>query len=74
MIPITRSGREPKFRWKSDRFRVGSIEQNHGFYIGFTIVSAISAYHNMDSKSTSFGTQKIKIFLFFGGPRQSRID
>ena len=72
--PITSSGREPKFGWKSDRFWVSSKEQNHWFYIGFTIVSAISAYRSIDSKITSFGTNKNMIFDVFGSPRRSRID
>ena len=72
--PITSSGREPKFWWKCDRFWVGSMEQDDGFYIGFTIVSAISAYHNMDSKNASFGTPKTWICEVFGTPRRSRIN
>ena len=72
--PITTSGREPKIWWKSDRFWISSKEQNHWFYIGFTIVSAISAYRRTDSKITSFGANKTKIFEVFGGPRRTRID
>ena len=72
--PITSSGREPKFWWKSDRFWVSSKEQNHWFYIGFTIVSAISAYRSIDSKITSFRTNKTRIFGVFGDPRRSSID
>ena len=72
--PITSSGRKPKFRWKSDRFLVSSKDQNHWFYIGFTIVSAISAYRSIDWKNASFGTHKTTIFKVFGGPRRSRID
>ena len=72
--PITSSGREPKFWWKSDRSWVSSKEQNHGFSIGFTIVSAISAYRSIDSKITSFGSHKTMIFAVFRGPRRSKID
>ena len=72
--PITSSGREPRFSWKSDRFWGASIEQNHWFYIGFIIVSAISAYRSIDSKITSFGANKTRIFEVFGDQRRSRID
>ena len=36
--PITSSGREPKFWWKSDWFWIGSSEQNQWFYNGFIVV------------------------------------
>ena len=61
--PITSLGREPKFWGKSDRFWVSSKEQNHCFYLGFTIVSAISAYRSIDSRMTSLGTSKTTISM-----------
>ena len=44
------------------------------FYIGFTIISTISANRSIDSKITSFGTNKTRIFWFFGRPRRRGID